>query len=72
MLWEQNAFPEGISVNWGENVEEFMVPESVKILNPIHGFALFTESFSCGSTSSGFPPYVPCIETVGDDGDVRW
>jgi hypothetical protein len=72
MLWEQNAFAIGVGVNWCENVEEFMVSESVEVFNPIHGFALFAKSFSCGSTCSGFPSDVSCIEAVGDDGDVRW
>ena len=72
MLWEQNAFAIGVGVYWGENVEEFMVSESVEVFNPIHGFALGAESFSCGSACSGFPSHVSRVETVGDDGDVRW
>ena len=72
MLWEQNAFAIGVGVDWGENVEEFMVSESVEVFNPIHGFALGAESFSCGSACGGFPLHVSRVETVGDDGDVRW
>ena len=71
MLWEQYAFAIGVGVYWGENVEEFMVSESVEVFNPIHGFALGAESFSCGSTCSGFPSHVSRVETVGDDGDIR-
>ena len=61
MLWEQNAFAIGVGVDWCENVEEFMVSESVEVFNPIHGFALVAKAFSCGSTCSGFPSHVSGI-----------